>query len=199
MNEHVAPKGFQPSQSRPLQCERRRFTADELQAMGLAGVIGPEERVELIDGEIIAMAAKGARHEDLRNELSVFWARRLPPELRFAEEPAFRLDAHTEPEPDIIIFPDRLRTSEVRGDTVLLVVEVSDSSLSYDLMVKAPKYARFGVRDYWVVDATTYETHVHRGPGPDGYGDVTVFSMNDVLTPLLVPELTVRLGDLRLG
>ena len=199
MNEHVAPKGFHSGKNRPHQCERRRFTADELEAMDRAGVIGPEERVELIDGEIIAMAAKGARHEDLRNELCVFWARRLPFELKFAEEPAFRLDAHTEPEPDIIIFPDRLRTSEVRGDTVLLVVEVSDSSLSYDLMVKAPKYARFGVREYWVIDAATHETHIHRGPGPDGYTDVAVFPGTDVLTPLLVPALAVRLGDLRLG
>jgi Uma2 family endonuclease len=198
MNEHVSPKTFQVATPRPVEPERRRFTGAELEAMDRAGIIGPEERVELIDGEIIAMAAKGNRHEIVRSRLMNFWARRLPADLSFADEPAFKLEPHNEPEPDIIIFPDALQVPDVRGDSVLLVVEVSDSSLSRDLKIKAPLYARFGVREYWVVDSLTHETHIHRGPSAGGYASVTMAARSDLLTPLLVPSLAVRLSDLRL-
>ena len=199
MNEHVGPKTFQIRPPRPREPQRRRFTGDEMEAMLRAGILHEEERVELIDGEIIALNAKGARHEDVRNELTEYWARRLPAAQRFAAEPALRLDAHYAPEPDIIIFPEGLRSSQVRGDTVLLVVEISDSSLSYDLKIKAPKYAAFSVREYWVIDADTLATHVHRDPCPEGYASLTTHAPTELLTPLLVPALAVRLSDLRLG
>jgi Uma2 family endonuclease len=198
MNEHVGPKTFQIATPRPQEPERRRFTIDELEAMDRAGIIGPEERVELIDGEIITMAAKGNRHEIVRTALINFWARRLPTDIAFAEEPAFKLAPHNTPEPDIILFPDDVKVYDVRGPTSLLVVEVSDSSLSKDLKIKGPLYARFGVREYWVVDTTTHETHIHRDPRPDGYATVTAHSRTELLTPLLIPALAVRLADLRL-
>ena len=198
MNEHLRPHMFRIAPSRPPEPERRRFTADELEAMDRAGIIGPEERVELIDGEIITMAAKGNRHEIVRTRLFNFWARRLPLDLAIGVEPAFKLEFNNEPEPDIIIFPDALQVPEVRGDTVLLVVEVSDSNLSYDLKIKGPLYARFGVRDYWVIDADTHDTHVHRDPKPEGYASVVKVARIDQVTPLFVPALAVRLTDLRL-
>ena len=166
--------------------------------MDRAGIIGPEERVELIDGEILTMAAKGNRHEIVRSQLMNYWARRLPADLSFAEEPALKLEPNNEPEPDIIIFPDALQVPDVRGDTALLIVEIAATSLSYDLKVKAPLYARFGVRDYWVVDANSHETHVHRDPRPEGYASLTTHARTALLTPLLVPALAMRLADLRL-
>ena len=181
-----------------VTAERRRFTIDELEAMDRAGILDPEERVELIDGEIITMAAKGNRHEIVRSRLTKFWTQLAPSELFVLSEPAFKLAAHNTPEPDMIIFPDALQVPDVRGDTVLLVVEISDSSLSRDLKIKAPLYARFGVREYWVIDAETHATHMHRDPGPDGYGCVTAHACTDLLTPLLVLALAVRLADLRL-
>ena len=122
----------------------------------------------------------------------------MPADISFAQEPAFKLEPYNEPEPDIILFPQKLRVFDVRGDTVLLVVEVSDSSISRDLKVKAPLYARFGVCDYWVIDAETHETHVHRDPCPEGYASLTTHPPAELLTPLLVPALAVRLSDLRL-
>ncbi len=198
MNEHVGPKSFLVGPPRPREPERRRFTGAEMEAMLRAGILHEEERVELIDGEIIALNAKGNRHEIVRTELINYWARRLPEDISFAEEPAFKLAAHNEPEPDIILFPDGMKVYDVRGDSVLLVVEISDSSISRDLKVKAPLYARFGVREYWVIDTETHETHIHREPGPNGYASVTIHPRTERLTPLLVPVLAVRLSDLRL-
>lgn len=198
MNQHVQVSDLIDAGPRRAAPERRRFTIDELEAMDRAGIIGPEERVELLDGEIITMAPKGTRHEDVRTALINLWARRLPENVSFAEEAAFRLAPHHTPEPDIMIFPSHLRSSQVRGDTALLVLEVSDSSLSVDLKVKGPRYAAYGVRDYWVIDVATLATHLHRDPGPDGYRDVTIVSNDVTLVPLLVPMLSLRLVELRL-
>ena len=135
MNEHIRQSGFAATARRSVEPARRRFTGAELEAMDRAGILGPEERLELIDGDIIAMAAKGARHETMRTRLASYWSKRVPDDLMVASEPPFLLEPHNEPEPDIIIFPEAMQATEVRGSTVLLVVEVSDSSLSYDLKV----------------------------------------------------------------
>jgi Uma2 family endonuclease len=199
MNEYVRTSDLTEADPQaPLGVSRRRFTIDELEAMDRAGIIGPDERVELLDGEIITMAAKGTRHEDVRTALINLWARRLPLNMAFAMEAAFRLAKDYVPEPDIMIFPLGQRSSHVRADTVLLVVEVADSSLSIDLKVKGPRYAAFGVREYWVIDVETLATHVHRDPGPDGYRDVTIVANDVSLVPLLAPALSLRLVELHL-
>ena len=198
MNEQVRSPLDGASVASPLAPQRRRFTAGDLEAMDRSGILGPQERVELIDGEIIIMAAKGPRHEIMRTRLTKFWSRRSPEDLMVASEPALHLEPHNEPEPDIVVFQDVLQAPQVRGDTVLLVVEIADSSLSYDLTVKAALYSRFGVREYWVIDPKACETHIHRDPRGQVYGSVSVASRADLLTPLLAPTLAVRLGDLRL-
>ncbi|KAB2850014.1 MAG: Uma2 family endonuclease [Hyphomicrobiaceae bacterium] len=191
-------------QNRPLARREREsprlrlWTAQELERMLEAGILTEDDGIELIAGEVVAMAAKGARHEILRNELVLYWADTRPNTIKFAEEPPLRLSDHNEPEPDIILFPAPLRVTEVRGDSVLLVVEIADSSLSYDLGIKAPLYASFGVREYWVIDARSLDATVHRAPGPSGYTDIRKLKPDDVLTPLAGDALAVRLADLGL-
>ncbi len=194
MNVHAKIRNALPL--RPTQSERRRFTADEVLAMEEAGILDSEENVELLDGEIIIMAAKTPRHEDMRTAISMNWARRLPQDVDFGVEPAFYLSENWEPEPDILLFPNKLRISQVRGETALLVVEVAVTSLSSDLKIKAPMYAAHGVREYWVVDAKRLVTHVHLNPGPDGYGSVQDVPADQLIRPNLLPDLALRLADL---
>jgi Uma2 family endonuclease len=78
------------------------------------------------------------------------------------------------------------------------VVEISDSSLEYDLVRKAPFYATLGLRDYWVIDARRLVAHIHRDPRPEGYASIDRFAGSHLLTPLLLPSLAVRLADLGL-
>ena len=190
---------IRPDLSRsPATSARRRFTSNELIAMEEAGILRPDERVELIDGEIVSMAAKSPRHDDMCAALVQRWARRLPQDIGFTMDPAFRLSEHYEPEPDILLFPAGLRVSQVHGETALLAIEVAYSSLSTDLTIKAPIYAAHGVREYWVVDAKRIVTHVHREPGPEGYGSVVEIPADQIVTPLLVPQVALKLGDLGL-
>src|SRR5687768_14015129 len=116
---------------------RRRFSVAELEQMTAAGILLEDERIELIGGEIVPMSPKGNQHEVLKTALNVYWARRLPADLVFTTETTFRLDEDTYLEPDFVFYPKASRWSGLNAETARLVVEVADSSISYDLGRKA--------------------------------------------------------------
>jgi Uma2 family endonuclease len=146
------------------------------------------------------MAAKDRRHEVLRTELAIYWGDRRGRDLKIVSETPLRLGKHDAPDPDLIIFPAALKAPDVRAGTVLLVVEISGSSLPVDLNTKAPRYAAAGVREYWVINARSLATVVHREPQPTGdYAHRKEHKPTVKLVPTLAPSLAVRLADLDLG
>ncbi|MDX2257315.1 MAG: Uma2 family endonuclease [Hyphomicrobiaceae bacterium] len=171
---------------------RRRFTADELRAMEVAGILGDEERVELIGGDIVVMSPKGRHHEILRTEIFLYWVRRGPTDLKISSEAPLRLVDDTEPVPDLVVYPASLVMPDVRAATALLVVEVADSSLNKDHRYKAPVYAASGVPEYWVINAVERTTTIYRDPGPDGYATRLEAGPADTLVPHLAPGLALR-------
>jgi Uma2 family endonuclease len=179
---------------------RRRFTIAEVEAMVAAGVMEEDERVELIGGELVPMSPKGIRHEVLKKALLRIWYRVASDDIDLVPETTFRLSEDTYLEPDVIIYP---RTSGLRGLTganVLLVVEIADSSLRYDVGRKAALYASFGIRELWVIDAVRLTTRIFREPAVDGYRDVSDFGPTDQLSPLIAPAaFAVRLDELDLN
>jgi Uma2 family endonuclease len=197
MNELARLPALPPGTTRAADgLPRRKWTAAEIERMLETGILRHGERFELIGGELIAMAARGQQHELLKIELNLYWARRLPPDLMLAPEAVLRLGPHDEPEPEFIIYPRSLPPHEVRGDTVLLVVEIADSRLGHDRTVKAQLYASFGVREYWVINARSRTTTVHREAGPVGYAFRAEHPAEETLIPMLAPALAVRLADL---
>lgn len=195
---NLVARALLPNHELPEGVGRRLWTADELEAMARAGILHEDDRIELIGGEVVTMSPKGARHEVLRNELILNWARRLPADVKFSEEAPLRLSPHDEPVPDIILFPASMYVSKVNGDNVLLVIEVADSSRSYDLKIKRPLYAAFGVGEYWVIDTKTLVTTVHRDPAADGYRSITDVPPAEQLIPSASPALAVRLANIAL-
>lgn len=195
MNEHTRPTTRPPTQAAE-GVPRWRWTTAELLRLTELGTFDPQDRFELIGGEIVPMSPKGRRHELVREEFENALRAHLPANARLVAEPQLNLDEATYTNPELLVRPAEIVTPDVRGDTALLVVEVADSSVVYDLTVKAALYARFGVREYWVIDVTTLETHVHLAPGPEGYASVTVHPGDATLQPTLVPALAVRLRDL---
>jgi Uma2 family endonuclease len=178
---------------------RWRWTTAELLRMVELGVIDTDARIELIGGEIVPMSPKGRLHEVLADELARHWSSKLTPDIWISVERQFNLDESTYTDPDILVRPADIKSYDVRGDMALLVVEAADSSLEKDLGTKARLYASFGVREYWVINALTKTTHVHRSPAPNGYLDIRDLPSAELLTPLLVPQLAVRLADLDLA
>ena len=166
MNEQLRPASLPITTQAAEGLVRRRFTVAEIESMVSSGIIAEDERIELIGGEVLPMSPKGARHKTIRNELVFQLARQCPSTLRVASETPLTLNADEFVEPDVLVHPKSMRLPDVRGDTVLLVVEVADSSLAYDLNTKAGLYAAHGVREYWVINTKNLETRVHRDPTP---------------------------------
>lgn len=166
--------------------------------MSANGYFHDEERFELVGGEIVPMSPKGRRHEIIRGQLALRLSRSTSEEVFVIAEPQFNLTDDTYLNPDILVHPAAIKTPDVRGRDALLVVEVADSSLRYDLNTKAPIYAAHGVREYWVINAATLTTVVHKEPSGEGYGSVRELASGAMLAPSLVPAFAVSLDALEL-
>ncbi|BAC88523.1 Uma2 family endonuclease [Gloeobacter violaceus] len=167
----------------------RPFTVGEYHRMAEAGVFAPEENVELLEGRIIAMPPQGPLHAStVRRLLNALLALGLRMDRLLIEQP-ITLGENGEPVPDItVVEPDPENRFYAGGhpgaNRVLLVIEVSDSTLDYDLGEKRGAYARAGIGEYWVVDVRGRRVHRHTEPIESNYADTSVHSQTDVL-PLL--------------
>jgi len=143
-----------------------------------AGIIGEDEKFELIEGEIVMMAAKGTAHERIKSALIVAIARALPDHLTLGAETTLRLTSTILIEPDIAVLPRELFRKSASGFAQLdpgeahLVIEVAPTSLAYDKTLKAPLYARQRVKEYWVIDANERVTWVHTEPRSDCWSSI---------------------------
>ena len=176
---------------------RRAFTVADVERMVEVGLISPDERLEILGGEVVPMSPKGNRHEAIKVALALLWGRRCPQGYAYAPETGLRLDAHTYLEPDFIVFERKVALKAVKGPDVLLAVEVADSSLDYDLRRKPIIYAEHGVRELWVIDAARRVAHVHVGLAQGGYASTTVRKAPELLEPSFAPrEFAFALDDL---
>ena len=135
--------------------ERRRFTVDDYYQMAEAGIIGDQERVELIDGEVVIMSPIGRRHSACVSAATQALVLAGGTNVIVQPQGPVRLDRFNEPQPDLMLLrprPDFYASQHPGPDDVLLVVEIADSSLRYDRDVKAPLYAAWGVPEYWLAD-----------------------------------------------
>jgi Uma2 family endonuclease len=198
MNERSLP-GMHPTTQAAEGLPRWRWSLSDFDRLHELGVLGESDRVELIGGELVPMQAKGGRHELVKTKLLNWMMRLMPDELEIAIELGWRPDDATYLEPDILIYETGPSPSFVAPSQVLLAVEVADTSLAYDAGRKAQLYAALGVREYWVVNAETLATLVHRSPTAAGYGAMAERPAEALVAPTLVPALAVRLADLAIG
>jgi Uma2 family endonuclease len=146
---------------------RHLISVEAFHRMGETGILGSTDRVELIDGEIIDMSPIGVLHAAIVARLASYFSQRLGGAAVVWCQNPLRLDDINEPEPDIAILRSRAdfyTTGHPGPADVLLVIEVSDSSLAYDLGTKVPLYARHGIPEVWVIDAATRRTQGFRRP-----------------------------------
>jgi Uma2 family endonuclease len=148
-----------------------RVSVEQFHRMIDAGVFADGDRVELIDGEMRDMTPIGPPHGGVTNDLNMVFASRLANTAIVSVQGPLVLDDGTEVYPDLLVLEpreDRYRKSNPTGEDVLLVIEVADSSPSIDLGLKLAKYARAGIRRYWVVDIRHHAIHEHRDPDRAG-------------------------------
>lgn len=153
------------------QATRRRFTVHEYHRMAEAGILHEDDRVELIEGELIEMAAIGSRHFTCVNGLNRLLVRAVGNEAIVSVQNPVRLSEYGEPQPDLaVIRPRDYRDSLPGPEDVLMLIEVSDTTLEYDREVKLPLYARFLIPEVWIVDLQAGAIERHTEPSKDGYG-----------------------------
>ena len=176
-----------------------RFTAHDFHRLAEVGILGEDDRVELIYGEGVDMAPAGSRHAAGVKRLVEFFRRRLPDEVILSVQDPLSLAEDLEPQPDLALVhrqADFYAEAHPDAADVLLLIEVSDSSVAYDRVEKADLYARHGIVEYWLVDLTKQAVLVHTSPSPLGYRSVETQRSEDTWTSTLLPSLRVRGEDL---
>ena len=180
----------------------RKLGADDYFRMIDTGILGKEDRVELIDGAIIDKAPISQGHAATASALTHALVMACLDRALVGPNNSIRLDRLNVPEPDFAVFrhrPDFYATGDRPGPAdVLLLVEVADSSLRYDRTVKLPLYARAGIPEVWIVDLKRRVLHAHRRPMDGEYAEITTHHPDDHLALAAAPDITVRL-DLALA
>ena len=195
MNELPRQPKSRPTTQAAEGVPRLRWTLAEFERLGELGIFTEEDRIELIGGELVPMSPKGNRHEIVRSAILNWLRRSLPDEFDLHVEPGWR-PAGNYCEPDFLIGAAGSSPTAIRPEDVALLIEVAHWSLKFDTTIKASMYASLGVREYWVVNARTLATKVHRSPSAKGYGSVVEVRPSRKLTSRFVPSLALKLADL---
>jgi Uma2 family endonuclease len=156
---------------------RHLITVEEYHRMAEAGVLAPDARVELIEGEIFDMPPIGTDHAYVVNELLRLLAEAVRGKAMLAVQQAVLLWPRSQPQPDVSLakLPAiKYRRSHPQPGDLLLVIEVSDSTLAYDRNVKVPLYVRYGIPEMWLIDLNSRQLQCMREPQGDRYAANTV-------------------------
>ena len=192
--------GSVASPALPDWVPRCAIDVDAYHGMAAAGILRPEDRVELIGGELVWMASLGGPHIGCVMALTRMLVPLLSGRAEVSIQSSVRLDRYNEPQPDVAVL--RPRADRYRGnppplaEDVMLLIEVADSSLRMDREVKAPLYARHRIPEYWIVDLAGGAVLVHRDPSPEGYRTVREARAGEVLAPVLLPEVALAVADI---
>ncbi|MDB6088127.1 MAG: Uma2 family endonuclease [Gammaproteobacteria bacterium] len=175
---------------------RHRITVDEYYRMAEVGLLAPDARVELIDGEIIDMAPIGSRHGGTETQLLELLYAAVGARAMVRSKLPVRLSNWSEPQPDVSVVKrrqDYYKTAHPTAEDVVLIVEVSDTSLHHDLTVKASLYARHGIPEVWIIDLDAEQIHFFRSPSGETYTEVSADKTPGLVTLAMLPDVTVDL------
>jgi Uma2 family endonuclease len=178
---------------------RRPITVTEFHRMGEVGILGERDRVELIEGELVAMSPIGSYHHGTVNQLTHALVHAVGERAIVSVQGPVRLDDLSEPEPDFALLkprPDFYRDAHAQPADVLLLIEVADTSLNYDRSVKRMLYARHAIPEFWIVDLTAGEVEVCREPKAEGYTAVQRVGRDGELEPELLPGVRIHAAAL---
>jgi Uma2 family endonuclease len=178
---------------------KHRFSVKEYYRMAETGVLPPDARVELLNGEIIDMSPIGPFHGGVTKFLNKFFSVAAKGRWLTAVQDPIRLDDHSEPQPDLMLLrpaPDFYRSRHPRPEDVFLLIEISDSTLEADQAGKLPAYGRAGVVEVWIVNLNELAVEVYREPHFDGYGNKTVLRPGSQVAALAFPDAAVDVAEL---
>ncbi len=179
--------------SRYPAAPRRLLTVDEYHRMGEVGFLTDDDRVELIEGELVAMAPIGSEHSAASNALTRLLVLAVGARGIVSVGNPIRLDRYSEPQPDFAVLRHRegYRTSHPRPEDTMLAVEVANTGLDYDRKVNLALYARSLIAEVWIVNLATEEVEVYRTPVGDSYTDASRAGRSGTLTIAALPDVRI--------
>ena len=182
----------------PAPITTRRFTVEEYHRMAAAGVLHEDDRVELLDGQIVVMTPIGSRHAAAVRRLEHIFHAAVGHGAIVSVQNPIEIGDYWEPHPDVCLLrrrDDFYADAHPRAEDVLLVIEVADTSAQDDRERKLPEYARGGILEAWLVDLEHDAIEVHREPAPAGYRAVEVLKRSVTLVPLLFPTAAISVDE----
>jgi Uma2 family endonuclease len=179
--------------------DRTRISIDRYQKMVAAGVLTQRDRIELIDGEMVNMAPIGPKHAAITARLNKQFVLNVGDDAIISPRGPVNLGEFSEPQPDVMLL--RPREDFYAGKIpeaadVLLIIEVSDSTLAFDQSTKRALYARHGVVEYWIVDVEGKRIQVHREPTANGYSRTLEFTVTGSVSPQTLPAVQLMVQTL---
>jgi Uma2 family endonuclease len=178
---------------------RLRVTADRYQKMVATGVLTKYDRVELIEGEMLEMAPMGGKHSAITARLTEKFVLGLAPSATVVVGGPVNLGQYSEPQPDLMLLK---RRADFYGERipeaadVLLLVEVSDTSLAFDQGGKLALYARHAVPEYWVIDVKGNRVVIYLDPSETGYARKLEFTTSESVSPQAFPLLKIAVREI---
>jgi len=179
--------------------QRHRLTVRDYQRMGEAGIFHEDERVELIEGEIVDMAPIGSGHSGQVNRISNILKLTIGDRAIVSVQNPVILGKHSAPQPDIAFLrpqADYYAAAHPQACDVLLIIEVADSSLAYDRDIKLPLYAQHGIPEVWLVDLADQQLTIHHQPAATGYRNSFIPTTLTTLSLSMLPAVMVNLEGL---
>lgn len=178
---------------------KHRFTVAEYYRMAEIGVLRPDARVELLNGEITDMSPIGPFHGGVVKRLNDYFTRVASDRWLVVVQDPLRLGDYSEPEPDLMLVrrsPDFYTSKHPEAQDVLLLIEVSDTSLEVDRKEKLPAYGHAGIPEVWIVNLNDRTIEVHREPNFSGYGVAKILRTGDKASPQAFPDVVVDVAEL---
>lgn len=178
---------------------RKRFTVEQYHQMIESRILTEDDRVELIQGEILQMSPVGRRHAACVDRLVEFLILQLASQAIVRVQSPIQLNDNSEPQPDLALLRRRTDFYQQGHPTpidIFLIIEVSDSTIDYDREVKVPVYAQNGILEVWLIDLNTQSIEVYRESSGTDYRSKQSFSRGQVLSPLSFPDLTLTVAQI---
>jgi Uma2 family endonuclease len=182
-----------------VQLLRRKFTVEQYHKMVDSGILSEEDRVELIRGEIIDMAAIGKKHAAAVRRLDKLLSAKLQERAILDTQNPVVLDDTSEPQPDVALLRPRedfYETAHPQAEDIFLLIEVADSTVKYDREVKIPLYAENNIIEVWLVDVNQQIVEVFREPANAGYQNIQTFPQNQTLSIKAFPDVNITVNEI---
>lgn len=189
-------ESIRPRTYRRQGVRRYRFTRDAFERMAEAGVLPPDARVELIDGELIEMSPQGSRHATALHLLVGALRSGMPEEVHLRIQAPLDLGDRNVPEPDVAVVAGTIRDyAAAHPRNALLVVEVSDTTYDFDVDIKRALYARSGIPEYWIVNLSERQVEVYTEPSGSAYNARRTFGADASFAPIFASSVRLNAAD----